>query len=477
MNLRAGAAGLALAIIASCGAAHARAGESQSDAATFASDMISLADLLAKHHYEPPARQQVVLIAARALYKARDLTPPADLSDRCSAATSEHEMHAILKAACGEKFVIDGETRSAVAQALEACVPGGLQLLSKKADVAQRQLAENRYVGVGIATRLDDQREMQVASIMPNGPMDRAGVREGTVVRTIDGWATKSQRIEECVERLRGPEGTSVELMIRRPGSDQDEPLTLIRGVVPQTLLESTIEEEGGRRIAVLTLKQLGGSVPHELGKLAEKERDLDGIVLDLREVQGPAHYAILLADQFLDGGEMGCVCKRDQKTPLRAEAGELFADVPIAIAADPSSAGSAGWLATVLMERKRAKVFGQHGDRPNLDFDSFALRSGTQAAAFATRLLESPGSSRTLVVSETTQKTPPETVSAKHFSERPPIWPTPPKSPTDVARQVFNGMARQVIASQPDRGTYGFDRGPVVIAKEYLRSLPARKK
>jgi C-terminal processing protease CtpA/Prc len=427
---------------------------SENQATEFVADLVGLAQLLADHHFEPPAKQQVVLLAARELYEARRFErPPADLVERCSGAVTNDEFTAILLVACGDGFSVDSQLRTAITEALAPSIPGGLQLLSVKDNEVQQQLAENRYVGLGITASVSTSQELEIHGVVPNGPMARANVPSGTVIREIDGWATQNQPMGQCVERLRGPEGTAVKLVIVRPDESAEETLTLYRGLVPRKMLSVDFEQVGERRIAIIRPQQITASTPHELQQFAETAGQLDGIVLDLRNVGGPAHFAALIADQFLDGGAIGFIRRRNRRTPLNAGEGELFPSVPLAIATSKSSTGGAAWLAATLRERKRAVVFGQDSDQQNLDSESFNLPSGKQSATFMTRVLESPSGVSTLMISDAVQAVLLDAAGLEATIDRSQRG----LPPAAMMRESANRSARDSL----------------LIAKEYFKSRP----
>jgi hypothetical protein len=153
----------------------------------------------------------------------------------------------------------------------------------------------------------------------------------------------------------------------------------------------------------------------------------------------------------------------------LKAEPGEILPDIPLAIATDQATRGSAAWLATLLMERKRAVVFGQKGEHPNLDFETFELPSG-EMATFATKVLVTPGGATTLVVSEETQVRLPnaaEMISSIGLAMKEISQPFGPTSRTE-ARQ--KGLREQQAVRR------ALNRDSFVIAKEYLENLPVKK-
>jgi S1-C subfamily serine protease len=53
---------------------------------------------------------------------------------------------------------------------------------------------------------------------VPEGPAERAGLREGDRITAIDGDPVRSMALEEVVERLRGEVGSEVEIEVVRDG-------------------------------------------------------------------------------------------------------------------------------------------------------------------------------------------------------------------------------------------------------------------
>ncbi|HVJ87777.1 MAG TPA: S41 family peptidase [Caulifigura sp.] len=420
MQFRAGRSGILLACftVLLISGASADSGAGQPARESLVDDLVALSELIVEHHFQPPTRQQLVLEAARGIYECRKQEPPADLARQCSLSGNDQKFREILLAALGvdserDAVVINrGVTRGgssapepdvadlmrAAVLKLNAVVPGGLELQTPKAHAANQQLSESRYVGVGIAVRMTDDHEFQIVSAVEGGPMQTAGVPQESIIEEIDGWKTREQRLEECVDRLRGPKGTSVNLKIRRPAAEQAEPLTLTRGVVPIKSLQARGVVSEGKTILHLQLSQITSSVSHETRQALTAQKELHGIVLDLRGTQsGPAHFAVLFADLFLGEGRLGTAWRGGKRQALSSGPDELVADVPVAVLVNEYTAGSAEWLAAVLKESGRAEVFGTPSAGLAVDNQSFALPSGERHATFATVVLETSKSGKLL--------------------------------------------------------------------------------
>jgi carboxyl-terminal processing protease len=456
-----------------------------------ASDLVALSRLVMEHHFQPPARQQVILAAARGLYESREQEPPADLAQQCSEAKSDSEFEAILNVAWGADVGVD-PTRDA--QRLQAAVfrmssviPGDLTIESLKSHTANRQLAENRYVGVGIAVRMTmttEISEFQVTSALEGGPMKVAGIPDNTVITEIDGWKTTGQRLEECVERLRGPEGSTVSMLIRRPDSTTIELLTIRRGVVPIKSLQFKAETIQGRSILGLSPGRLTGSLPHEIREAINAQPKIDGIVLDLRSTEsGPAHFAVLLADQFLRQGTIGGERRDGKLREFKAEPGELAQDVPLAILVDEQCDGTCEWLAAILVESGRAQAFGTPTAGLAVDAESFPLPSGNLVARFSTLVLETPKHEKLLgKVSIPTQVV--KALPSQHRKQRPVgvyagrLIPQVVEPKPVTLSSIATTLLQQATVKSPRKGTAAMMQEPgredaMNAAIEYLVRQP----
>jgi hypothetical protein len=74
-------------------------------------------------------------------------------------------------------------------------------------------------IGAGLGQNADG---VFVAQVFGGDPADRAGLRSGDHIVSIDGEDASSMSVADAVQRLRGPVGTSVGMSIRRGGSTID---------------------------------------------------------------------------------------------------------------------------------------------------------------------------------------------------------------------------------------------------------------
>ncbi|HET9480575.1 MAG TPA: PDZ domain-containing protein, partial [Candidatus Polarisedimenticolia bacterium] len=97
-----------------------------------------------------------------------------------------------------------------------------------------REEQQGSFSGLGIVISLKgEDKELTVISPIEGTPAYRAGIRAGDWISHIEGHSTQGIAIDEALEKLRGPKGTKVTIMIQREGYDQPLEYTLVRDDIP----------------------------------------------------------------------------------------------------------------------------------------------------------------------------------------------------------------------------------------------------
>jgi len=83
-------------------------------------------------------------------------------------------------------------------------------------------------VGVGMMLRMEN-GELQVAGLVPNSPATEAGLAGRIFIRKIDDAATSGMKLQDCVQRLRGPAGSKVRLEVFDADANETRTVELTR--------------------------------------------------------------------------------------------------------------------------------------------------------------------------------------------------------------------------------------------------------
>jgi len=77
---------------------------------------------------------------------------------------------------------------------------------------------DTELAGIG-AVLVPQPKGVIVSWLIPGGPAQEAGLRPGDVIARIDGIDAQNLTLNDCIQRLRGPEGSRVLVSVRRDGS------------------------------------------------------------------------------------------------------------------------------------------------------------------------------------------------------------------------------------------------------------------
>lgn len=339
-----------------CGQENASAEAVSQEASAAADPTRDVIEAIIEYHLEPPTRQQLILKVLRGIAEATSQQLPGDLSARISGISDIEALYSLLneeKERLGLKGQPDEKVEMAVRQRLNRVVPGGVQIVLKRDYVVNEQLAANRYVGIGVAVQMHpESQQLQLISIVEDGPAETAGLRADDVVVSVDGKDTYQVSMNEVIQWLRGPEESVVKLMVRSPGAERRE-VEIVRRVVPFKTLH-LIPQRDNAAAALLRPDRLTASTVHELRKIiGELPESVSTIILDLRFcTDGSLHHLHLLADALLEDAHPGDVETRSGIRPLHTEAGTVLEGRKPVLVYQPGHSEQVNWLAAVVQEK-----------------------------------------------------------------------------------------------------------------------------
>ncbi|MFK7959187.1 MAG: S41 family peptidase [Phycisphaerales bacterium] len=91
-----------------------------------------------------------------------------------------------------------------------------------------RQQTEGDFVGVGILIRHNDKREIEIVQPLEGTPAYKAGVQPGDVILNVGSDSTVGWSLNDAVDRITGPQGSTVKLGLQR-GENEDPVDVVIR--------------------------------------------------------------------------------------------------------------------------------------------------------------------------------------------------------------------------------------------------------
>ena len=84
------------------------------------------------------------------------------------------------------------------------------------------------FVGVGMEVTIKN-GYLNVITPIEGGPAEKAGIKPRDLIIEIEGQTTKGMVVQEAVNLLRGPKGSSVNVTVEREGVSQPLKINLVR--------------------------------------------------------------------------------------------------------------------------------------------------------------------------------------------------------------------------------------------------------
>lgn len=219
------------------------------------------------------------------------------------------------------------------------------------------------YSGVGLEVNMHD-GVVTVVSPIEGTPADRAGLRSGDVILSIDGQAVNEHNVEDTISRLRGRPGTRVSVTVQRDSEPEPIDFQLLRGHVQVHSVRHQLLEPG---YGYLRITHFSDTTYRDVRKaVTDLQRSssvaLKGLILDMRNNPGGVlDAAVEVADAFLDGGLIVSATGRGRESNFRreAEAGDLLDGAPVVVMVNGGSASAAEIVAGALQDNHRATIMG----------------------------------------------------------------------------------------------------------------------
>ncbi len=222
---------------------------------------------------------------------------------------------------------------------------------------------EGEFGGIGIEVESRND-QLVVLSPIEGSPADRAGIKSGDIIVSVDGKDPSAEPLDKLVKRLRGAPGSRVKVGVRRAGAPDLLSFDLARELVHVPSVSSRMLVNG---VAYVRVKQFQEHTHAELLEAAAKLRGraggpLAGIILDLRsDPGGLVDQAADVADEFLDDGVIYTTRHRGQIVDeVKARAGGAFSREPCVILVNQYTASASELVAGALQDQKRASVVGE---------------------------------------------------------------------------------------------------------------------
>ncbi len=257
-----------------------------------------------------------------------------------------------------------------------------------------QSMTQGSFGGIGIVVSVRDNYPTVVSPI-EGSPAWLAGVRSGDIIVKIDGVSAAGLGIDDAARKLRGAEGTKVQITVRREGESEERDVPLERKIIEtHSVPYAFVVKDGVGYVRLSDFSEKSGVEVRDALR-ALRSGGATRAVLDLRQNPGGLlDQAVNVAEQFLPKGTLVVYTRgRDRSNDQRFFTTEAGAESrwPLVVLVDNGSASASEIVAGALQDLDRGLLMGRTSYGKGSVQNVFPLKGTTAALKLTTALYYTP--------------------------------------------------------------------------------------
>ncbi len=232
--------------------------------------------------------------------------------------------------------------------------------------------SDSKSTGVGVHTVQDSDGNMEVIGVMPKSPAEKAGVKTGDVIVSLDGKEIQRITYGEALNRLSGTAGTRVTLgILRQASGTQPGPsssaaqaqaltLTVTRAEYEENMISCSIVSGNA---GYLKISEFTDTVPQDFNEDLSKlvRQGAVGLVIDLRDNPGgKVESAAEVLDTLLPAGNTVSYRDKSGKVTVECTSNSNEVNLPVSVIVNRETYGAAELFAADIRDFKKGLVVGE---------------------------------------------------------------------------------------------------------------------
>jgi len=346
----------------------------------YARNVSHAAEDIARVYVRPVPPEKLAAAGLEALHKAAGVPLPERMRPDPARWLAGRDLYIELaeaRRALGNPPAIAGsDTRISIEGMLKSLDPYSLVMTPAESRRMSDGLANSYGSGILVAERLG-LGPLTVRDVLLGSPAQQAGMQLGDKLLAINGQRTDAMSAAEAEQALnaqQAPINRKVTVLVQpRHGVEPQTIELTIQHFIEETVLGHGRSADGSwdfrldrsSGIGLIRVRFLNRGSAQQVRQAVEqlRERNLRGIILDLRECPGGfLDEATALADLFLGDCTIATARYRDERlsAPQVSRAAGSVLDIPLAVLIGPETTGGGELIAAALQDNKRAMLFGE---------------------------------------------------------------------------------------------------------------------
>lgn len=215
------------------------------------------------------------------------------------------------------------------------------------------------YVGIGIYMAVyKNSDEIVIISPMKESPAEKAGLQSGDIITKVDGITYTGDELDTASSKIKGEEGTTVSLEIKR--GEETFTVDIVRQKVIVNPVTSEVLEGN---VGYISLVSFDEDCSIEFKQKYEElvSKGIKSLIIDLRNNGGGlVKEALTIADYIVPEGKdlLITVNKKENETVEKATKKPIVT-VPVVVLVNENSASASEILAGALKDNECATIIG----------------------------------------------------------------------------------------------------------------------
>ena len=229
-----------------------------------------------------------------------------------------------------------------------------------------REDTGGNYSGVGMYIGVRNEK-LQVISPIFNSPAYKAGLQSKDIILQINGESTINMSTGTASSKIKGPTGTSVNLLIERESFENPKNFKITRDRIALKSVTALELKTKKGRIGYIPITRFHQKTAKELDEVLESLQpnlsDFQGIIIDLRNNPGGIlNQAVRTSNRFLSKGKIVTTTGINEKRKIAYDANSIntIRDIPIILLINRGSASASEIVAAALKQNSRALLIGE---------------------------------------------------------------------------------------------------------------------
>ncbi len=259
--------------------------------------------------------------------------------------------------------------------------------LSEEEAAAHRESLASERIGIG-AEITRSKGKFVIVAPLKSSPADQAGLQPYDEIIRIDGENISHLTLQEVVKKIRGKQGTTLQLTIYRPDMNKHLEVSIVRDAIPVETVAYEMLNAKEKKIGYISMSTFGEETAEEWKVATDSALNAgsEALIVDVRGNPGGYLYSVSQIVSSLVQEDAVFAYMEDANgalTPLLAEDSEelVFHEklkgIPVVLLQDKGSASASEVLSGALKDLKRSMIMGTDSFGKGTVQDSFDLSNG----------------------------------------------------------------------------------------------------